>query len=55
MVPLVRLENLPRQLPNPYALKIGNESYDGQRTVDITNAVNILIDAKLGVIENGSY
>lgn len=57
---------IPTVLPNPNALtiKIGNTTvtYDGSiaQTVEIPSAVtddhiNSLIDAKLGVIENGAY
>lgn len=42
-------------LPNPHALAIGGTTYDGSEAVDITDTINGMIDAKLGVIENGSY
>lgn len=56
---------IPKTLPNPNALTFAGDvtgSYDGSAamTVNIPSAVtddhiNSLIDAKLGVIENGSY
>lgn len=50
------VENLQtNSLPNPEALTINGTSYYGQEAVDMTEAVNALIDAKLGVIENGTY
>ena len=42
-------------LPNPQSLAIGGTTYDGSEAVDITDTINSMIDAKLGVIENGSY
>ena len=41
--------------PNPKALTINGTSYKGDAPVDMTEAVNALIDTKLGVIENGAY
>ena len=46
---------IPAALPNPAAMTIGNTSYNGSTAVDMTNAINALIDTKLGVIENGTY
>ena len=59
------IPDIPAELPNPNALTFTGAvtgSYDGSnaKTVNIPSAVtddhiNSLIDAKLGVIENGSY
>lgn len=45
----------PKSLKNPYAMTINGTTYDGSSAVDMTAKINDLIDAKLGVIENGSY
>lgn len=42
-------------LKNPNKLTINNVTYDGATAVDMTNAVKSLIEAELGVIENGTY
>jgi hypothetical protein len=42
-------------LPNPHVLAIGGKIYDGSEEKDFTDTINSMIDAKLGVIENGSY
>lgn len=47
--------DIPTSLKNPNVMKINGVSYDGSATVDFTTKINDLIDAKLGVIENGSY
>ena len=62
---LIFIPSVPSKLPNPNALTFTGAvtgRYDGSRpkTVNIPSAVtddhiNSLIDAKLGVIENGSY
>lgn len=62
---LAQKTDIPTALPNPYALTFTGavtDIYDGSnaKTVNIPSAVtdahiNSLIDAKLGVIENGSY
>lgn len=49
------IPTIPAALPNPKAMTIGSTSYDGSVAVDMTDAINLLIDAKLGVIENGTY
>jgi hypothetical protein len=46
---------IPTSLKNPSALVVNGIEYDGSTPVDITNQINTLIDAKLGVIEHGSY
>lgn len=46
---------IPTALPNPYALTINGTAYDGSEAVDLTIAINTMIDNKLGVIENGAY
>lgn len=62
---LAQKTDIPTALPNPYAITFTGavtDIYDGSnaKTVNIPSAVtddhiNSLIDAKLGVIENGSY
>lgn len=42
-------------LPSPSALTIHGQTYDGSTAVDLTQAINDLIDAKLEGIENGTY
>lgn len=49
------IPTVPSALKNPNALTIDGQSYDGSAAVDLTTTINALIDAKLGVIENGSY
>lgn len=44
-----------QSLKNPYSLTINGVSYDGSEAVDFTDTINAMIDAKLGVIENGAY
>ena len=46
---------IPTALKNPNALTINGTSYDGSKAMDMTENINALIEAKLGVIENGSY
>lgn len=46
---------VPTTLPNPNSLTIGDQTYNGASAVNMTSAINALIDAKLGVIENGAY
>lgn len=48
-------DDIPTYLPNPSDLVISGEHYNGQFYVDMTDTINAMIDAKLGVIENGSY
>lgn len=47
--------DIPTALPNPEVMTINGVSYDGSIAVNLTEQINVLIDAKLGVIENGSY
>ena len=47
--------DIPTSLKNPQSLTINNTKYDGSGAVDMTSAINALIDAKLGGIENGTY
>lgn len=42
-------------LPNPNSITINGNSYNGSEEIDFTDTINGMIDAKLGVIENGSY
>lgn len=49
------IPEVPTALKNPHALTINGNTYDGSSAVDMTNKINAMIDAKLGVIENGSY
>lgn len=52
------LTSIPETLPNPNALTINGNSYDGTKAVDITEQVNILINLKLeeiGVAEEVVY
>lgn len=45
-------DDIPTALPNPYVLTINGTSYDGSATVNMTESVNALIDAKLSAITN---
>lgn len=51
----INIPTVPTALKNPNALTINGTTYDGSAAVDMTEKINALIDAKLGVIENGSY
>lgn len=63
--PLAKIWDIPQSLPNPRALVFtgavtGNYDGSSEKAVNIPSKVtdahiNSLIDAKLGVIENGSY
>ena len=48
-------DDIPTHLPNIGDLVIAGTHYSGQFYVDMTDTINAMIDAKLGVIENGSY
>ena len=60
-----KTEDIPEALPNPHALHLTGAveaTYDGSEAVEVVipqgvtdSHINSLIDAKLGVIENGSY
>ena len=48
-------DDIPTHLPNIGDLVIAGTHYNGQFYVDMTDTIWAMIDAKLGVIENGSY